>query len=119
MRTNMRPMLWPLLALCLGGCTQPQPPAALVAQALAAPATSPPAPTTPAADTEIVIALARHAASRAAREQTLHVQAQLRARAREDRQAQQAAQRGDGNERCIAGQKMRRVANGWVQAGTC
>lgn len=119
MRTNTRLMPWPLLALCLGGCTQYEPPAALVAQAVAAPTTPPPASTTPAADTELAVALARDAATRAAREQTLHVQAQLRARAQEDQQAQQAAQRGDGNERCIAGQKMRRVANGWVQAGTC
>jgi hypothetical protein len=119
MRTNGR-LLLPVLALCLGACTQAPPPdAALIPAAAAAPMTAAPAPTTSAADAGLAIALARDAAARAAREQTLRVQKQLRERANEDLEARRAAQHGDGNERCIGGQKMRRVANGWVQAGSC
>lgn len=85
--------------------------------AVALPATS--APTVPVMETAQTVALASDAATRAAREQTLRVQAQLRARASAEQQASHAARNGSGNERCIAGQKMRRVANGWVQAGAC
>ena len=122
MRTNGR-LLLPVLTLCLGACVQPAPPAEPVAlAAAAAPATSPStsaASTTSVADAGLAIALARDAAARAAREQTLRVQRQLRERANEEQQALRAAREGNGNERCIAGQKMRRVANGWVQAGLC
>ena len=74
------------------------------------------APSTLAADDALAIANARDQAARAARTQTLNVQRQLDEQRRASRDA---AQRGNANERCIAGQKMRRVANGWVQAGGC
>jgi cytoskeletal protein RodZ len=57
---------------------------------------------------------ARDAAARAAREQTLKVQQKLR---QDNRARAQAAERPAENERCINGQRMKRVDNGWVQAG--
>lgn len=84
------------------------------ARAAATPPVS--SPSTFAADDAIAIANARDQAARAARAQTLHVQRQL---VEQRRATRDAAQRGNANERCIAGQKMRRVANGWVQAGGC
>jgi cytoskeletal protein RodZ len=59
---------------------------------------------------------ARDAAARAAREQTLKVQQMLR---EQNRAREHAAARPSENERCINGQKMKRVDNGWVQAGDC
>ncbi|HEX2596175.1 MAG TPA: hypothetical protein VHL61_06925 [Luteimonas sp.] len=118
MRTNRR-LWWPVLTLCLGACAQPAPPAATPAPAVATPVATTPVSTTAVADAGLAIALARDAAARAAREQTLRVQKQLRERANADQEALRAAQQGNGNERCIAGQKMRRVANGWVQSGLC
>jgi methionine aminopeptidase len=69
------------------------------------------------ADDGLAIAVARETVDRAAREQTLRVQQQLR----DQERLREAAVRAlnSGNERCIAGQKVRRVGNGWVQAGTC
>ena len=99
----------------LGACDRTPPPAASIAAA--APAATRPAavPAPSAAMATLQVAVAREAASRAAREQTLRVQRHLV----EQERIRQAAQQGDGNERCLAGQKMRRVANGWVQAGEC
>jgi hypothetical protein len=112
-----------LLMACLGACGQTAPQdAAIVEPATAVPAsvTSPAsASATSAADAGLAIAVARETADRAVREQTLHVQKQLREQQRQLRQAREAVERGDGGERCLAGQKMRRVANGWVQAGPC
>jgi len=124
MRTKGR-LLLPVLTLCLGACVQSPPPSAPVAEAVAATASASTAPsttspsTTSVADSGLAIALARDAANRAAREQTLRVQRQLREHANEQQELLRAARQGNGGERCIAGQKMRRVANGWVQAGTC
>ncbi len=114
MRMRLAP-LWLLLMLCLGACDQAaQPTASMVEAATAAPAAPTPAP----ADADFAVALARDAAARAAREQTLRVQQHLREQQREQqRQAREAA--SHANERCLAGQRMRRVANGWVDAGTC
>jgi hypothetical protein len=70
-----------------------------------------------AAEAGLAIAIARERVDRAAREQTLRVQQQLRDQERVREAAVRAA--ATGNERCIAGQKVRRVANGWVQAGVC
>ncbi|MGO4552271.1 hypothetical protein AB4059_14380 [Lysobacter sp. 2RAF19] len=56
----------------------------------------------------------RDAAARAVREQTLKVQQKLR---QDNRARAQAAERPSENERCINGQRMKRVDNGWVQAG--
>jgi hypothetical protein len=70
------------------------------------------------ADAELAVAIARDAAARAAREQTLRVQQQLREQQREQQQQMRDAA-SHGNERCVAGQRMRRVANGWVEAGAC
>jgi hypothetical protein len=94
-----------------------------VAPAMAGPVTETPAaaapirasvPPTPGSDADLAAAIARDAAVRADREQTLRVQQQLR----EQQRARQATQ-ADADVRCLAGQRMRRVANGWVQAGTC
>jgi hypothetical protein len=105
-----------LTGLCACGPAAQQD--AYIAAGAAAPvsATRAAAPSTFAADDAIAIASARDQAVRAAREQTLRVQRQL---VEQRRATHDAAQRGDGNARCIAGQKMRRVANGWVQAGGC
>jgi hypothetical protein len=107
---------------CLAGCDPAAPPDSAIAQAaMVAPATTTPPtfePTTSAADAGLAIAVARETVDRAAREQTLRVLKQLREQQREQQQAREAAQR-NRNERCITGQKMRRVENGWVQAGTC
>ena len=110
-----------LLIACLGACNEAaQPGASIAPPAAAAPVTPPPsAPATSAADAGLAIAVARETADRAVREQTLHVQKQLREQQRQLQQAREAVERGDGNERCLSGQKMRRVENGWVQAGTC
>jgi len=123
MRPGLRPamVLWLLASLsaCGPGAQAPSP----LAQADAAvpPSTPPPpsVPTTSAADAGLAIAIAREDADRAVREQTLRVQKRLREQEHEWAKAREAAERGDGSERCIAGQKMRRVANGWVQAGKC
>ncbi len=64
-------------------------------------------------------AVAQDAADRADREQTLLVQKLLRDQARQIKRANDAVHRGDANERCLNGQKMRHVANGWEQAGVC
>ena len=108
-------LLW-LLMPCLGACDQAAQPGASMVQTAAAPVTPTPAPA--AADTVLAGAVARDAAARAAREQTLRVQQHLREQQREQQQqARDAASHGD--ERCVAGQRMRRVANGWVDAGAC
>ena len=122
MRTGGQLTTLLLLMACLGACDRAaQPGAPPLAQAAAVtPVTAPtPRPETSAADAGLAIAIAREQVDRAVREQTLHVQKQLREQEREQKQIRDAAERGDGNERCLSGQRMRRVANGWVQAGTC
>jgi hypothetical protein len=113
-----------LLATGLVACSQGTAPAAGHAPLPESPApvaaSTTPAPMQPATrassrDAELAAAIARDAAVRADREQTLRVQQQLRAQQR----ARQAAQQAPSDMRCLAGQRMRRVANGWVQAGTC
>jgi hypothetical protein len=118
MRMRFAPLL--LLMLSAGACDQAAQPDASMVQAAAAPVTPAPAPftATTTADAELAVAVARDDAARAAREQTLRVQQQLREQQR--RQQQQARDAAShGNERCVAGQRMRRVANGWVEAGAC
>ena len=124
MRIRLAPLL--LLLLSAGACDQAAQPDASMVQAAAAPVTPTPAPapatatatTTTTADADLAVAVARDDAARAAREQTLRVQRQLREQQREQQQqARDAA--SQGNERCVAGQRMRRVANGWVEAGAC
>ena len=121
MRTGTRLATLVLLMPCLGACDRAAQPGTPMAHAAAAtPVTSPtPAPETSAADAGLAIAIAREEVDRAVREQTLRVQKQLREQERVQKQIRDAAERGDGSERCLSGQKMRRVANGWVQAGTC
>ena len=75
-----------------------------------------PAPTPTA--TFMTEAEARDAAARDAREQTLKVQKGLRD-AQQAHKEQLEAAKADKNTRCINGQKMKRVDNGWVQAGAC
>ena len=120
MRMRFAPLL--LLMLSAGACDQAAQPDASMVQAAAAPVTPTPAPatatTTATADAALAVAVARDDAVRAAREQTLRVQQQLREQQRQQQQqARDAA--SQGNERCVAGQRMRRVANGWVEAGAC
>ena len=118
MRMRFAPLL--LLMLSAGACDQAAQPDASMVQAAAAPMPSIPAPVTAttSADAELAVAIARDEATRAAREQTLRVQRGLREQQREQQQqARDAA--SHGNERCVAGQRMRRVANGWVEAGAC
>ncbi|HZV24089.1 MAG TPA: hypothetical protein VFF93_10010 [Luteimonas sp.] len=121
MRTGMQLMALLLPMACLGACDEAARPDLAVAQAdapVAATAMQAPADTrTSVADDGLAIAVARETVDRAAREQTLRVQQQLR----DQERLREAAVRAlnSGNERCIAGQKVRRVGNGWVQAGTC
>ena len=118
MRMRLAPLL--LLLLSTAACDQAAQPDASMVQAAAAPVTPTPAPATATttADADLAVAVARDDAARAAREQTLRVQRQLREQQREQQQqARDAA--SQGNERCVAGQRMRRVTNGWVEAGAC
>ena len=121
MRTGARLTALLLLMACLTACDQAAQPAVSIAQpaaALPASVTPPtPKPYKWVADSEL--AIARDTADRADREQTLRVQKLLRDQAQEHKRVREAVQRGDGNERCLHGQKMRHVANGWEQAGTC
>ena len=112
---QLTPLL--LLMVCLAACDRTAPPGASMVQAATA-APVAPTPVPAAADTAFAVAIARDAAARAAREQTLRVQRHLREQQREQQlQAREAA--SHSNERCLAGQRMRRVANGWVDAGVC
>lgn len=57
------------------------------------------------------------ASQREMRQAAIKVQQRLRA---EHRARSEAQKKTDSkNERCIGGQRMRRVANGWVGAGAC
>ncbi len=118
MRIPARLTLLSVLVTCLVACDPPAPPKV---QAVAAMPATPrtPEPSTTVADAGLAIAVARETVDRAAREQTLRVQQELREQAREQQQARKAAREGKGSERCLSGQKMRRVANGWEQAGAC
>jgi methionine aminopeptidase len=121
MRTGMQLMALLLPMTCLGACGEAARPELSTAHAdatVAATAMETPVDArTSAADDGLAIAVARETVDRAAREQTLRVQQQLR----DQERLREAAVRAlnSGNERCIAGQKVRRVGNGWVQAGTC
>ena len=118
MRKRMRLTSLGLLMACLaaacGRTALTDTPVAQAATATPAPASE---PTTSVADAGLAIAVARETADRAVREQTLRVQQQLRDQERVREAAVRALNSGDW--RCIAGQKMRRVGNGWAQAGTC
>ena len=119
MRTIGR-LLLPVLAAWLVACAQTAPPdGSVIPAAAAAPMPAALPSSTSVADSGLAIAVARESADRAVREQTLRVQKHLREQDHAWKQAFDAAQHGDGNERCMAGQRMRRVPNGWVQAGTC
>jgi hypothetical protein len=73
---------------------------------------APPAAQPAAAPPPVVAA----ASARDVREAALKIQQRLRA----EQRAREQAQRNEAkNERCIGGQRMRRVANGWVDAGNC
>lgn len=105
----------------------PAPGAAVEAAVETAPAPAAGAPAAPATTTaptpaptamSMIEAEARDAAARNAREQTLKVQRQLR-EAQQAHKEQADAAASDKNTRCIGGQKMKRVDNGWVQAGAC
>jgi hypothetical protein len=59
---------------------------------------------------------AREASWREAREASIRVQQRLRAEQRARESEQQAAAK---DFRCVDGQRMKRVENGWIQAGNC
>ncbi|GAB3097555.1 hypothetical protein [Lysobacter terrae] len=59
---------------------------------------------------------ASEAKTRQMREASIAIQQRLRAEQRKREQAQREQTR---NERCVGGQRMRRVANGWVGVGNC
>lgn len=119
MRVQLTAVL--LLTTCLGACdTAARPEASVVevdAPERTVPAQAAVGTGANAADEGLAIAVARETVDRAVREQTLRVQQQLR----DQERVREAAVRAlnSGNERCIAGQKVRRVGNGWMQAGTC
>jgi hypothetical protein len=81
---------------------------------IATPATAPVA--TPSAAASAAQTQSREISWRKAREEAIRVQQRLRAEelARKSAQQEQAKR-----ERCVGGQRMKRVENGWVQAGTC
>ena len=107
---------WLLLMACVGACDRAPPQGASMVVATTAAPTSAPRPAARPATAAATAALDDDAvAARADREQTLRVQQHLR----EQRRARETAPSAHGNERCLGGQKMRRVANGWVQAGAC
>jgi hypothetical protein len=107
-----------LLALLIAGLCACEPTArpASATGAMAAAHTPKPTPSTFAADDALAIATARDHAARADRAHTLLVQRQL---VEQRRATRDAAKAGNANERCIAGQRVRHVGNGWVQAGGC
>ena len=59
---------------------------------------------------------AEEAKSRELRAASIAIQQRLRAQQRAREEAQRDQSR---NERCVGGQRMRRVANGWVGVGNC
>lgn len=74
-------------------------------------------PATSAAKATAVDAEAEsEAKTRKMRAESIAIQQRLRAEQRKREQAQQQQTR---NERCVGGQRMRRVANGWVGVGNC
>ena len=75
-----------------------------------------PAPVVVSAEERQLRAEASDAAAREAREHTIEVQKRLRAEEAARRARIEAPKEG---ERCIDGQKMKRVQNGWVQDGDC
>lgn len=113
-----------LLTACLTACGHAEQPEASIASPAAAlrPSVTPPTPKLYQSVADSELAIAREAADRADRadrEQTLRVQKLLRDQARQHKLTSDAVQRGDGSERCLDGQRLRHVENGWEQAGTC
>jgi hypothetical protein len=102
-----------LLIAALCACAPTTSPAAVAPAAVRAPQ---PKPSTFAIDEALAIATARDQAARADRAHTLLVQRQL---VEQRRATRDAAKVVNPNERCIAGQKVRHVGNGWMQAGSC
>ena len=76
----------------------------------------PPPPPVESAEERQMRAEALDASMREAREHTLEVQKRLRADEAARRARVETPKEG---ERCIDGQKMKRVQNGWVQDGEC
>ena len=70
----------------------------------------------PSAAASVAEAQSREASWRESREAAIRVQQRLRAQ----QQARKSAQQDEAkNERCVDGLRMKRVENGWVQAGNC
>lgn len=89
---------------------------ALMAGVFATHAAEPAKPSTVQAPRSTLAIPPDEASQREMRQAALKVQQRLRA----EQRARSEAQRADTkNERCIGGQRMRRVANGWVDAGAC
>lgn len=82
----------------------------------AAAAPSVPAVTSSADSSDDAAEAAREASWRESREATIRMQQRLRA----EQQARKSAEQvGTRNERCVDGQRLKRVENGWVQSGNC
>jgi len=80
------------------------------------PSQAPIAATKTAIDTPSEDTASREASWREAREATIRLQQRLRTEA----QARKSMQQDEAKrERCIGDQRMKRVENGWVQAGKC
>ena len=81
--------------------------------------TTPPAPVAaPPQVADLEAEQARDAEWAVARRESIRVQQRLREEAAEQRVRTEALETGD-EMRCIEGRRMRRVSNGWVDAGTC
>jgi hypothetical protein len=93
----------------------PPAPTTIVAAPLAAPV-QPATVAQPAPDAVDVEAM-REASLRAARQQTIRVQQRLRAEAAAERAKKAQAKTSDV--RCVDGQQLKRVPNGWVEDGKC
>ena len=76
-----------------------------------------PVQTAPTAE-ELDAAVAREAEWAEARRKSIEVQQRLRKEQQAQREPTEVS-RAVGSERCVGGQKMKRVEGGWVQAGSC
>ena len=88
-----------------------------IASTIAAVPVATPVQTAPTAE-ELDAAVAREAEWAKARRQSIEVQQRLRKEQQAQREPTEVS-RAVGSERCVGGQKMKRVEGGWVQAGSC
>jgi hypothetical protein len=89
----------------------------VAASTIAAVPVATPVQTAPTAE-ELDAAIAREAEWAEARRKSIEVQQRLRKEQQAQREPTEVS-RAIGSERCVGGQKMKRVEGGWVQAGSC